>query len=67
MLARLRMTVDEASEEFVTITDVYKEFESTPKERTRHLKDCLEDIMRRKQLPLDTKLLDEKEIEGCAW
>ena len=68
MFAKLRMTVEEASDEFCTIIEeVYKQEDVMPKERTRCLKTCIEGIMVRKGLPVDMKLLDETRPGGCAW
>lgn len=67
MLARLRMTVEEASDEFATIANVYKQINITPEERTQRLRNYLEDVLRRKELPVHTKLLDERPTQACAW
>ena len=68
MLAKLRMTVEEASEEFCTIAEeVYNQTEITREERTQCLKRCMEDIMRRRNLPVDMKLLDRTQTGECAW
>ena len=68
MFVKLRMTVEEASEEFCTIIqEVYQQDDIMPKERTQRLKQCMEDIMKRKGLPMDMKLLDETRSEDCAW
>lgn len=68
MLVKLRMTVEEASEEFWTIIqDVYQQKDIIPKERTQRLKRCIEDIMNRKGLPMDMKLFDETQREDCSW
>ena len=68
MLAKLRMTVEEAAEEFCTIAEeVYKQNDITRQKRTQRLKECIEDIMSRRKLPVDMKLLDETQTGSCAW
>lgn len=66
MLARLRMTVDEAFDEFsVIVEQVYSQKIISPSERTMRLRKCLEDIMRNRGLPLDMKLMDETSSVNC--
>ena len=66
MFAKLRMSVEEASDEFFTIVEqVYKPDQLTPSERTQKLRECMEAIMVRKELPVDLKLLEGNETEGC--
>ena len=60
------MSVEEASEEFNTIVEeVYKD-DLTPLERTNRLCRCMEDVLKRRGLPLDMKLLDDAWEESCA-
>lgn len=62
------MTVEEASEEFYAlIEEVYKQDDITPKERTEYLKQRIENVMKKKQLPTDMQLWDETQTGGCAW
>lgn len=67
MFTRLRMSVEEASEEFFTITEeVYKHDDLDSSERSRRLRQCMEDMLQRRELPLDTKLIEETPGNGCA-
>lgn len=67
MLARLRMSVEEASEEFFTITEeVYKNDALDSPERSRRLRQCMEDLLQRRELPLDAKLLEEAPDDCCV-
>jgi len=62
MLAKLRMSIDEATEEFYTISElVYNDAAITPAERSARLRACMEDLMKRKALPIDLKLTDSTE------
>ena len=62
------MSVEEASEEFCTIIEkVYKRDDISPSERTNELRRCMEDVMRKKGLPLDMKLMDKTRESGCPW
>jgi hypothetical protein len=67
MLAKLRMSIDEATEEFYTISKlVYNDAAIAPAERSARLRACMEDLMKRKALPIDLKLTDA--TDGiCAW
>ena len=61
------MSVEEAFQEFETIMEeVYKRNEINPLERTNALRRCLEDLMKRKGLPLSMKLVDDTRAQGCA-
>jgi hypothetical protein len=52
MFARLRMSVEEVSDEFFTIVEeVYKPHHFSAPERTQKLKECMENLMERKGLP----------------
>jgi len=67
MLARLRMSVDEASDEFSTIVgEVYMPHRLSPSQRIQKLRKCMEDIMKRKGLPIDMKLMETAESGHCA-
>ncbi|KIM23596.1 hypothetical protein M408DRAFT_332227, partial [Serendipita vermifera MAFF 305830] len=65
MLAKLRMTVEDASEEFCTLLDVFKGLDATPQERTQMLKERMEDIMKRRELPANTRLLEGAQPQSC--
>jgi xylose isomerase len=61
------MSVEEVRSEFFTIADkVYQPHGRTPSERTRKLKECIEDFMERKGHPINMKLLEELEPGQCA-
>jgi hypothetical protein len=67
MLAKLGMSVDEASEEFFTIVqEVYTPKNLAPVERTQKLRECMQNILKRKGLPLDLKLRGETPAGQCA-
>jgi hypothetical protein len=67
MLAKLGMSVDEASEEFFTIVqEVYTPKNLEPAERTQKLRVCLEGLLKRKGLPVELKLRGESPPGQCS-
>jgi hypothetical protein len=61
------MSVEETSEEFFTIFEkVYKNNVLTASEKTDNLRVCLEDLLKRKGLPLNLELVEEKQKGACA-
>jgi hypothetical protein len=67
MLAKLRMSVEEATDEFFTIIDeVYKRDDLSPSDRTQKLRECVEAAMQRKGIPLDLMLMEESPAGRCA-
>jgi hypothetical protein len=67
MLAKLGMSVDEASEEFFTIVqEVYAPKNLEPAERTQKLRECMEGLLTKKGLPIDLKLRGETPAGQCA-
>ena len=67
MLTKLGMSVDEASEEFFTLVqEVYTPKNLAPAERTQKLRGCLEDLLKKKGLPVDLKLRGETPAGRCA-
>jgi hypothetical protein len=67
MLTKLRMSVEEATDEFFTIIEeVYKRDNLSPSDRTRKLRECVEAAMQRKGIPLDTMLMEEAPAGRCA-
>jgi hypothetical protein len=67
MLAKLGMSVDEASEEFFTvIQEVYTPENLAPAERIQKLKECMERLLKKKGLPVDLKLRGETPAGQCA-
>jgi hypothetical protein len=67
LLAKLRMSVEEASEEFCMIMEqVYNPDGLAPSERTRRLRKCMEDVMERKGLPFDMPLTQKIRPGACS-
>ncbi|KIM21678.1 hypothetical protein M408DRAFT_301860 [Serendipita vermifera MAFF 305830] len=67
MFTRLRMSVEEASDEFFTITEeVYKQDGLESSERSKRLRQCVGDMLQRRGFPLDTKLMEETPRNGSA-
>jgi hypothetical protein len=67
MFARLRMSVEETSKEFFTIVEeVYQPQDLSPSERTQKLRECMEDVMERKGLPISMKLMEKAKPGDCA-
>ncbi|KIM29184.1 hypothetical protein M408DRAFT_22993 [Serendipita vermifera MAFF 305830] len=61
----LRMSVEEASDEFCTIAEeVYKPDGLMPPERTDRLRRCMEDVLTRRGFPVHLKLVDETQMDG---
>ncbi|KIM23549.1 hypothetical protein M408DRAFT_332282 [Serendipita vermifera MAFF 305830] len=66
-LAKLRMSVEEASDEFGTIIEqVYEPDGLTPSERSNRLRHCMEEVMKKRGFSIHLKLLDETQREECA-
>ena len=66
MFTKLRMSVEEVSDEFFTIVEeVYKPDHLTPSERTQKLRECMEGVLARKGLPVDLKLVEGNQTERC--
>jgi len=67
MLAKLRMSVEEATDEFFTIIEeVYKPDDLSPSDRTRKLRECVEAAMQRKGFPLGMMLMEEAPAASCS-
>jgi hypothetical protein len=67
MLTKLGMSVDEASEEFFTlIQEVYTPKNLAPAERSQKLRGCIEELLKKKGLPIDLKLRGETPEGQCA-
>jgi hypothetical protein len=67
LLAKLRMSVEEAADEFCTIIEqVYNPDGLAPSERTRRLRKCMEEVMERKGLPLDLPLTRKTRAGACS-
>lgn len=66
MLVKLRMSVEETIEEFDKICEeVHMKTDYTPAERTSRLRKCIEDLLSRKKVPIDTKMYDESDENSC--
>ena len=61
MLVKLRMSVDETLHEFSTIVDQVYVNKLEPAEKTRRLKECMEALLTKKNLPIDLKLEGDKQ------
>ena len=67
MLGKLRMSVEEATDEFFTIiNEVYNRDNLGPLDRTRKLRECVEAAMQRKGVPLDQTLMEDAPAGRCA-
>jgi hypothetical protein len=61
------MSVEETSKEFFTILEeVYQPQDLSPSERTHKLRECMEDVMERKGLPINIKLMEKAKPGDCA-
>ena len=66
MFSKLKVSVEEASDEFFTIVEqVYKPDHLIPSERTQKLRECMEGVLAKKGIPVDLKLMDGHETDGC--
>jgi hypothetical protein len=67
MLSKLRMSVEEATDEFFTIIEeVYNQDDLSPSDRTRKLRECVEAAMQKKGIPLNMVLMEETPVGRCA-
>lgn len=68
MLSKLRMTVEDAAEELYRICEEVYALGLSPEERTRKLRQCILDLLKRRGLPEDLKMgTDDRVEEGCPW
>jgi hypothetical protein len=66
MFVSLRMSVDEAMEEFAQLCErVYNGKISSATARSNHLQSYLEDLMKRKELAIDLKLGQSPKESRC--
>lgn len=66
MLVKLRMSVDETIKELEKICkEVYMKTDYTPAERTSKLRECIENLLSRKKIPIDAKMCDEADEDSC--
>jgi hypothetical protein len=67
MFTKLRMSVEEAMEEFCTIFEaVYDSPNLPPSDRSARLRECMEDLLKRKGVPIDAKLVEGTTNTRCA-
>lgn len=69
MFGKLRMSVKEVLREFHKIGSEVYTGDLAPEIRTERLKGCIEDLLRRRGLPIDLKLGKDKRVteQGCPW
>jgi hypothetical protein len=61
------MSVEEASGEFSTIVEeVYMPQDLSPSERIQKLRECMEDIMERRGLPIGMKFMEKTGPGHCV-
>jgi hypothetical protein len=61
------MSVEEASTEFSTIVEeVYESSHPSAVERTQKLRECMENLMKKKGLPVDLKLYEKTPAGRCT-
>jgi hypothetical protein len=67
MFAKLRMSVEEASAEFLRIVkEVYAPAHCLPADRTQKLRGCMENLMKKKGFPIDLELQGKGPAGDCA-
>jgi hypothetical protein len=67
MLSKLRMSAEEASTEFLTIVKkVYEPDYPSPADRTQRLRECMENLMKKKGFPVDLELYEKTQVGRCA-
>src|SRR6201996_2969227 len=69
MFAKLRMSVNDTIKEFHKICCEVYIGDLSPSARTQKLRDCVEDLLRRRGLPVDLKLGKDDRVaeQGCPW
>jgi hypothetical protein len=66
MLVKLRMSVEEATDEFGAIVEAVYANRLNPAEKTEKLRKCVEALLTKRKLPVDLKLEDEKQDGRCV-
>ena len=67
MFTKLQMSVEDTTEEFCTIFEaVYDNPNLPPSDRSARLRECMEDLLKRKGLPIDAKLVEGTTNAKCA-
>lgn len=69
MFAKLRMSVKDVLKEFRNICCEVYMGDLLPAIRTQKLKNCIDDLLRRRGLPIDLKLGKDTRVaeQGCPW
>jgi hypothetical protein len=69
MFTKLYMSVDEAIDAFLQICEqVYSDDRVTAAQRSARLRECIEDMLAKKELPIDLKMTHHgSDRENCAW
>jgi hypothetical protein len=69
MFSKLRMSVKEVMDECPRICSKVYLDELSPEERSLCLRQCIEDLLERRKLPVDLKLGPDSRMteEGCPW
>ncbi len=69
MFAKLGMTVKDALEEFSKICNNVYAVDLEPKDRTVALRNCIEDLLKKRGLPVDLKMGKDKRgsLSKCDW
>jgi hypothetical protein len=69
MFAKLGMTVKDALEEFNKICDEVYAVELEPEDRTTALRNRIEDLLKKRGLPVDLKMGKDKRgpVSKCGW
>jgi hypothetical protein len=67
MFTKLQMSVEDTTEEFCTIFEtVYDNPSLLPSDRSARLRECMEDLLKRKGMPIDAKLVGETTDAKCS-
>jgi hypothetical protein len=67
MFTKLQMSVDDATAEFCTIFEaVYNNPNLLPSDRSARLRECMEDLLKRKGVPIDAQLVEGTTNAKCA-
>jgi hypothetical protein len=69
MFAKLGMTVKDALDEFNKICSEVYAVELEPEDRTVALRNCIEDLLKKRGLPVDLKMGKDKRgpVSKCGW
>lgn len=65
MFAKLRMSVEDAIQEFGTIIDDVYAKGLEPAERTRKMRICIETLLKKRGFPVDLRLEEQRQGRRC--